>query len=181
MNQLSLHISTLLTKWRRPAVAFAAVAFLAMGATVLAVRPQPLTAYQLQLRSQVDAADGSPKTGRDPISQPQTSLAWAASQPVGNGLRTDSPAAAVTGAQSHPVNPAGVLPNPKATGKQINGCLIGYPDPGEKCFTTTSPTALPNLGLPTPSPHPAPTPASPVASPMPSDMPGMDMSRMQTP
>jgi hypothetical protein len=126
-------------------ILLAAVTLSLVGATfVMAERSKPLTAYQLQLRSQVDNANGSPKNGRDPAGQPQTSLAWAASQAVGTGLRTDKPAAAVTEDHSHHVHSEAVLPV-KGSGKLSNGCLTGYPNPGEKCVSSAQPGSQTDL------------------------------------
>jgi hypothetical protein len=122
-------------KLPRSVILLAALTFLAASVAVMADRSRPLTAYQLQLRGQVDTTDGAPRTGRNPATQPQTSLAAAASQPAGNGLRVDTPAANITGDHNHHVQPSAVLPNPHTTGKLFNGCLIGYPAAGEQCVT----------------------------------------------
>jgi hypothetical protein len=123
----------------RPVLLGVVLALPALSLTVMAERHQPLTAYQRQLRTQVDTTTGAPQTGRNPAGQPQTSLAWAASQPVGNGLRTDAPAAAVAGDHQHHVMPAQIIPDPKATGKLSNGCRTGFANPGQTCVTHPSP------------------------------------------
>jgi hypothetical protein len=124
------------------------LAAVSMAAVAVSARVKPLTAYQTQLRAQVDTAAGAPLNGRDPAAQSQTSLAAAASAPVGNGLRTDAPAAAVAGDHSHHVHPADVLPDPRATGKTSGGCLaIPGDKPGEKCVTNFSRLGI-DLGYP---------------------------------
>lgn len=104
---------------------------------------KPLTPYQHQLQAEVQNANGSPANGRDPASQMQTSLAAAASQPAGVGLRASKVAANVTGDQSHHVQPSSVLPDPKKTGMYSNGCLVGYANPGQTCVTSSTPGATP--------------------------------------
>jgi hypothetical protein len=81
--------------------------------------------YQQQLQSQVDTTTGAPIDGRNPASQTQTTLAYAASQPAGPGQQVDKPAAAVTGTEKH-VDPTSVLPDTKNTGVLAGGCLLGY-------------------------------------------------------
>jgi hypothetical protein len=88
--------------------------------------------YQQQLQSQVDTTTGAPIDGRNPASQTQTTLAYAASQPAGPGQQVDKPAAAVTGTEKH-VDPTSVLPDTKNTGVLAGGCLLGYGVPGAQC------------------------------------------------
>lgn len=90
-------------------------------------------AYKHQLRSQVDTDTGAPRSGRDPLDQVQSSLAAAASQPVGIGQQVAKPAANVTG--THRQTPASsVLPDTKNTGVLASGCLAGYGQPGAQCI-----------------------------------------------
>lgn len=95
--------------------------------------PQNTQPYQEQLRSQVDTDNGAPRDGRNPASQTQTSLAYAASQPAGPGQRVEKPAAAVVGTHKH-VDPATVLPDTKKTGVLASGCILGYGTPGSQCI-----------------------------------------------
>jgi hypothetical protein len=129
-------------------LALVAGAFALVSVAVMADRSRPLTSYQLQLRSQVESESGAPANGRDPATQPQAGLAAAASQPVGNGLRTNQPAAQVGGDHSHHVQAADVLSKPQVSGKLSNGCLIGYATPGEKCVTSRVPGSLLDVALP---------------------------------
>jgi hypothetical protein len=95
--------------------------------------PKSTKTYQQQLQSEVETDYGSPRDGRNPASQTQTSLAYAASQPAGPGQQVDKPAAAVVGSHSHHVDPKTVLPDTRNTGVVSGGCLLGYGQPGEKC------------------------------------------------
>lgn len=81
-------------------------------------------AYQEQLQSQVDTETGEPRSGRDPGTQLQTSLASAASSPTGAAY--NKPATTVTGNNGQNGNPS-----PTAIG--ANGCFIDYGIPGEHC------------------------------------------------
>jgi hypothetical protein len=89
--------------------------------------------YQQQLQSEVDTTSGSPIDGRNPATQTQTTLAYAASQAAGPGQQVDKPAANVVGDTSHKVDPSSVLPDTKNTGVLSGGCLIGYGIPGQQC------------------------------------------------
>ena len=89
--------------------------------------------YQQQLQSEVDTTAGAPMDGRNPATQTQTSLAYAASQATGPGQQVDKPAANIVGDSSHKVNPTSVLPDTKNTGVLSGGCLVGYGIPGQQC------------------------------------------------
>lgn len=91
-------------------------------------------AYVEQLRNQVDTTTGAPRSGRDPASQQQNSLASAASQPTGIGQRIDKPAAGVTGDQSRHATSSDVYTNSSQTGLGSNGCYVDYGKPGEQCL-----------------------------------------------
>jgi hypothetical protein len=161
-------------------IGVAALTVAGLSAAVLAASTKPAAAPQSQFLAQVQTANGSPVAGRDPQAQGQTSLAFAASQPVGNGLRTDAPAAAVKMDTSHHVDPKTVLPDPKVTGRYFNGCLVGFGKPGQDC-TLIAPAGSELNKQITPSPQatatPTPTP-TPTPAPSATDMPGMDMSGM---
>ncbi len=113
-------------------IAITALAAVSIAFMAEADRSAPLTPYQLSLRSQVDAVNGAPQSGRNPAAQVQTSLTAAASAPVGNGLRTETPASDVKVTQRQ-VKPSDVLPDPHVTGRYFNGCIIGYALPGQTC------------------------------------------------
>ena len=118
-------------------VAIAVLVALALGLSAAAVqsaRSEPLTSLQRQLKAQVDTPEGAPRNGKDPANQPQTSLKAAASQHVGNGTRTDRPAAAVKGTSKR-VDPASVLGDRKQDGRTTGGCLLTGPKPGDRCVT----------------------------------------------
>jgi hypothetical protein len=121
------------------AVAAALVPLFAIAMVAQGAANKPLTAYQQQLRSQVQTTTGAPITGRDPAKQMQISLQTAGSMPEGIGTRVDKDAAAVVGDHNHHVNPALVLPNPKTSGIYSNGCKVGFAKPGQTCVTAFMP------------------------------------------
>jgi hypothetical protein len=86
--------------------------------------------YQRELLGAVDTTVGTPQNGRDPASQPQNSLASAASKPEGPGQRVAKPAANVSGSHDHHDVSA------KQTGVTSGGCIIGYGNAGQ-CLATT--------------------------------------------
>lgn len=90
-------------------------------------------AYEEQLVSQVDNTDGTPRDGRDPANQRQTSLASAASSSMGAGQRTDKPAADVKGDHSHHNSSSDVYGDPNKTGIGVNGCYVDYGIQGQQC------------------------------------------------
>jgi len=95
--------------------------------------------YQRKLQSEVETTNGVPRSGRDPSTQKQTSLAAAASRPIGSGQRVDKPAAKVHGTHRH-VDPASVLPNTRKLGVLASGCLNSYGLPGEQCLPARTPS-----------------------------------------
>ena len=124
---------------RRSKRLFAIVVLFALGlglsaAAMQSALSEPLTSLQRQLKAQVDTPQGAPQNGKDPANQPQTSLKAAATQHVGNGTRTDKPAAAVKGANKR-VDPASVLGDRKKDGRTSGGCLLSGPKPGDRCVT----------------------------------------------
>ena len=94
------------------------------------------TAYQNNLLSQVDSEDGAPRSGRDPASQQQTSLASVASKPTGAGQRVDKPAADVSGNQDRKNTYSDVYGGLNQIGISFNGCYIDYGILGEQCVPT---------------------------------------------
>lgn len=91
--------------------------------------------YKQQLKSQADDITGAPKSGHSPASLPQTSLANAAAQSVGNGKRATVPAAAtVHGATVQPVKASDVLPDTKHTHMSVGGCNLVFGTSADKCF-----------------------------------------------
>lgn len=146
MNRRPTSSSTALRAHRRGA-ALAAAAVLAVAATVgvslagsaAGGTDKPgISGYQRVLRGQVQAADGSPRAGRDPATQQQTSLAAAASKPQGPGLRTGKPARELKGTKVRRAA-SSVLPNPKQDGMSSGGCAVGYGDPGAQCLPARAP------------------------------------------
>ncbi len=93
---------------------------------------QTAEAFVKQLQSQVDATDGSPRDGRDPASQGQTSLASAASQPTGTGQRTTQQATATDSNHHHTGGDTNLVASGSAVG--ANGCFVDYGKPGEQCL-----------------------------------------------
>ena len=85
--------------------------------------------YQRELIGAVDTSVGMPQDGRDPASQPQNSLASAASKPEGPGQRNDKPAANAQGDHSHHHE------MPKQEGVTSAGCIVGYGKP-DQCLQT---------------------------------------------
>jgi hypothetical protein len=143
-SNLSQTLNWMSKVWRPLAVTvLAGMSLLAITLIAEGSNTKPLTPYQQQLQGEVQTVNGSPGNGRDPASQMQTSLTAAASQPAGVGLRTEKAAAGITGDHNHHVDPASVLPNPKASGKYSNGCLVGYANPGQTCVTQSAPGAKP--------------------------------------
>lgn len=103
--------------------------------------------YQQQLQDEVDTSAGAPQDGRNPASQTQTSLAYAASQANGPGQQVEKPAASVVGNTSHRVDPKSVLPDTKSTGVVSGGCLLGYGNPGAQCVQVGKVTAAQTTGV----------------------------------
>lgn len=95
--------------------------------------------YQQLLKSQTDNMYGAPRSGRNPAFQQQTSLASAASQPVGNGRWTQKPASAIKGT-SKQVNPKTVLPDTKKTGVLSNGCSVLFGVSADQCVGSNTNT-----------------------------------------
>jgi hypothetical protein len=90
-----------------------------------------LEAYKNTLQSQVDTDTGEPRSGRDPSSQQQGSLAAAASNPTGAGSRrTDNPASGVSGNNSTQNDKSDVYGDPNQTGINAAGCFYDYSEPG---------------------------------------------------
>lgn len=125
---------------RRAAAAAVALTVLAAGLLLLpgsasAGGGDPrLTPYQRILRAEVANPDGSPRKGRDPAVQRQTSLAAAASRPnAGPGGRVRTPAAGLPGRTVR--RPA---PSP-AAGTVVAGCATGYGTPGDQCLPLRAP------------------------------------------
>ena len=113
----------------------ALVALVATQQLVTADRSPRLTAkqYEQSLTAQVDTDNGSPRPGRDPASQQQASLSYAASQPTGNGTRTDTPAKAIIGGQA-PISPNSVLPDTHKTHVLSSGCMVMPNMPSGTCM-----------------------------------------------
>ncbi len=90
-----------------------------------------------QYLSQVDTETGAPRSGRDPATQQQTSLADAASRPTGASTSGDITSGTTTsGAQDDHdghSEPSDVIADPKQTGILVNGCYADYGKPGEEC------------------------------------------------
>ena len=99
-----------------------------------ATKPISQEAYRQQLQAQVEQADGTPNTGRDPASQGQNSLEAAASKPAGAGLRTDQPASGANGTSGGHAGHGDVSGDAKGTGIGSNGCFIDYGVQGEQCL-----------------------------------------------
>jgi hypothetical protein len=97
-------------------------------------------AYKEQLKAQVDTENGAPRSGRDPSTQGQTSLASVASLPSGIGMQTDKPAAGVVGKKLE-IKPSQVLRDPKKSRVLSNGCLLDYGTPGADCLPAASVSA----------------------------------------
>lgn len=89
--------------------------------------------YKEHLRLQVESADGTPLSGRDPTSQNQSGLASVASKPSQFGP-SDQPAAGVNGDHSYHVEPDDVYGDPTQTGIGANGCYLDYGTPGVQCL-----------------------------------------------
>lgn len=97
--------------------------------------PAAKAAYQKQLKDQVDTGQGSPRSGRDPSTQQQTSLSDAASKPSGTGTRTDTPASGVTGStDTHHATSGDVYGDASKTGINSAGCYIDYGVQGQECL-----------------------------------------------
>lgn len=94
---------------------------------------QAAQAYKETLQGQVDTSRGEPQAGRDPSSQQQTSLAYAASSANGAGSRTDKPAAGVSGHNHTQTSYSDVYGDPQKTGINSAGCFVDYGIPGEQC------------------------------------------------
>ena len=119
------------------AVLFAAAAFKVDSDAQAAAKlgaPISFEKHQDSLRAQVDTVAGEPRAGRDPAATYQTSLDEAAAAPNGAGMRTDKPAAGVTGSMNHPVQSPDVYGDPKKTGINSAGCFIDYGIAGEQCM-----------------------------------------------
>lgn len=99
--------------------------------------------YRRQLKNQVDTPAGEPRDGRDPMTQQQNSLAQAAASPVGNGTRTDKPAAAATGHAHHGPKHADVYGDVARTGINAAGCYVDYGIPGEQCVRAAQHSTAP--------------------------------------
>jgi hypothetical protein len=117
----------------------AAVAAVTVAEAGPVSRPKPVTGYQVQLRSEVDAANGAPRSGRDPAALKQTSLAAAAAKPVGNGDRASKPARNATRDHAHDAMPGDMLMDPKTSGELDSGCATGYGQPGAQCLPVKGP------------------------------------------
>jgi hypothetical protein len=92
------------------------------------------TAYQRLLQAKVENPDGSPKPGRNPALQKQTSLAAVASRPnPGAGARVQKPAAALPGRKLRRPAPA------PTKGAIAGGCATGYGAPGDQCVPLRAP------------------------------------------
>lgn len=94
--------------------------------------------YKRRLRDQVETPAGEPRSGRNPMVQQQNGLAQAAASPVGNGARTDRPAAAVSGLSYDAASSAHahhVSARPEVTAA---GCYVDYGIPGEQCVTAAA-------------------------------------------
>jgi hypothetical protein len=106
------------------------------GGSAAGDKPADGKAVQEQLRGQVDAADGSPRSGRDPATQQQNSLSAAASRPTGVSASevADRPASGVSGSHGNHATYNDVYDDPNKTGIGTNGCFIDYGKPGEQCL-----------------------------------------------
>jgi|SRR3990167_5502878 len=88
-------------------------------------------AHQKQLRGQVDTVTGAPRDGRDPASQPQTSLASVASKPTGAGKQKTASATTNSNSTSQTfANPTNVHQD----GLGANGCYTDYGIQGQECL-----------------------------------------------
>jgi hypothetical protein len=123
---------------RNVLVAAACLPSLGLAVVAQGAANKPLTAFQQQLRGQVQDVNGAPVTGRDPAKQMQISLKSAASMPEGIGTRVDKDAAKVVGDHNHHVLPTQVLPA-KTANIYFNGCLKGFLKPGQTCVTAHMP------------------------------------------
>jgi hypothetical protein len=134
--------------FKRPAALFVVLAVTIAAVHLVAAindpRPNPIQDYRAQLSAQVDTETGAPRSGRDPAVQIQTSLAAAASQPIGTGLMVEKPAAGVVGTPRH-VQPSDVIPDLKKTRVLASGCLLDYGKPGEQCLPPYIPGNTANL------------------------------------
>ncbi|MBC7707672.1 hypothetical protein H7Y63_00415 [Polaromonas sp.] len=101
---------------------------------VVANRSPQLTPSQFEksLTAQVQTETGAPRAGRDPATQQQASLTYAASQPTGNGTRTDTPAKNIVGGQA-PVSASDVLPKTHKTHVLSSGCKVVANMPSGTC------------------------------------------------
>lgn len=111
-------------------------------------KPVAISEAQRQLRDQVDTATGSPRSGRDPATQQQDSLAAAASRPTlgggssdpssdfSSGLSTDTSTGASGTEHSGHYQSSTSAPNPdpKTSGISSSGCYYDYGKPGEECL-----------------------------------------------
>jgi len=100
-------------------------------------KPVSTADYQKSLKAQVDNADGSPASGRDPSTQSQTTLASAAATPSGTGTRTSTPASGLTGSTGSSVSPDqvyGTTAEQRAKGVNSAGCFYDYGVPGQECM-----------------------------------------------
>jgi hypothetical protein len=95
------------------------------------------TPYQRILQTEVENPDGSPKRGRNPAVQGQTSLAAVASRPnPGAGVRVQKPAAALPGRNVR-------RPAPNPTRGTIGVCATGYGAAGDQCVPLRAPGSQP--------------------------------------
>lgn len=88
-------------------------------------------ANQKQLRGQVETVTGAPRDGRDPASQPQTSLGDVASKPTGSGRqKTDSTTKKSDTSSQTNANST----NANQDGLGTNGCYTDYGIQGQECL-----------------------------------------------
>jgi hypothetical protein len=118
------------------ALALAATAAIAVAAVGGGIDRNKPTAYQRELRKQVEDPLGGPRAGRDPAIQRQVSLREAARQHVGQGARGGKPAAEVGGGHER-THPSEVLPDD--AGVLASGCALGYGKGGDQCLPARSP------------------------------------------
>lgn len=116
------------------ATGVAATALLVPGIATAGPGESVLTPYQRILQGKVENPDGSPRAGRDPAVQRQTSLTAVASRPnPGAGSRVEKPAAGLRGSTVRRPAPA---PTP---GTIAGGCASGYGVPGDQCVPLRAP------------------------------------------
>lgn len=98
-----------------------------------AIKDTASAGHNQYLLSQVDTDTGEPRSGRDPASQQQTSLASVSSSQTGTGQTVTKPASGVAEDHSRHVGYSDVYADPNKTGIATSGCYIDYGIPGDQC------------------------------------------------